>query len=63
MTPKQRTAAEVIMSGPRAAIPGSCATGETPGSPFNPWLRGPELADRVQRGGEYLRFRSSIPPA
>jgi 4-carboxymuconolactone decarboxylase len=62
MTPEQRTAAEAIMSGPRASVPGSSATGKTPGSPFNPWLRSPELADRLQRVGEYLRFRSSIPP-
>jgi 4-carboxymuconolactone decarboxylase len=62
MTPEQRTAAEAIMSGPRASVPGSAATQKTPGSPFNPWLRSPELADRLQRLGEYLRFRSSIPP-
>jgi 4-carboxymuconolactone decarboxylase len=62
MTPEQRTAAEAIMSGPRASVPGSSATGKTPGSPFNPWLRSPELADRLQRVGEYIRFKSSIPP-
>ena len=61
MTPEQRTAAEAIMSGPRAAVPGSAATAKTPGSPFNPWLRSAELADRLQRVGEYLRFRSSLP--
>ena len=62
MSPEQRTAAEAIMSGPRASVPGSAATQKTPGSPFNPWLRSPELADRLQRVGEYLRFRSSLPP-
>ena len=61
MTPEQRSAAEAIMSGPRAAVPGSAATAKTPGSPFNPWLRSPEVADRLQRLGETLRFRSSIP--
>lgn len=61
MTPEQRTAAEAIMSGPRASVPGSAATAKTPGSPFNPWLRSPEVADRLQRLGETLRFRSSIP--
>ena len=50
------------MSGPRAAVAGSAATQKTPGSPFNPWLRSPELADRLQRVGEYLRFISSLPP-
>jgi len=62
MTPEQRTAADAIMSGPRASVPGSAATASTPGSPFNPWLRSAELADRLQRVGEYLRFRSSLPP-
>lgn len=62
MTPEQRAAAAAIMSGPRAAVAGSAATAKTPGSPFNPWLRSPELADRLQRVGEYLRFKSSIPP-
>ena len=49
------------MSGPRAAVPGLAATAKTPGSPFNPWLRSAELADRLQRVGEYLRFRSLLP--
>ena len=62
MTAEQRAAAAAIMSGPRAAVAGSAATAKTPGSPFNPWLRSPELADRLQRVGEYLRFKSSISP-
>lgn len=62
MTVEQRAAAAAIMSGPRASVAGSAATAKTPGSPFNPWLRSPELADRLQRVGEYLRFKSSIPP-
>ena len=61
MTPAQRSVAEAIMTGPRAAVPGSSATGKTPGSPFNPWLRSPEAADNLQRLGSYLRFNSSIP--
>jgi 4-carboxymuconolactone decarboxylase len=30
--------------------------------PFKALLRSPELADRVQRVGEYIRFKTSIPP-
>jgi 4-carboxymuconolactone decarboxylase len=30
--------------------------------PFNTWLRSPELADRLQKVGEYIRFQSSVPP-
>lgn len=51
MTPAQREAAEAIRSGPRGGLAG----------PFNTWLRSPDLADRLQRVGEYVRFRSSLP--
>jgi len=46
MTPAQRTVADAIMTGPRKSI----------GGPFNAWLRSPELADRLQKVGEYIRF-------
>lgn len=52
MTPAQRKAADGITSGPRGALRG----------PFNTMLRSPELADRAQRVGEYLRFRTTLPP-
>lgn len=50
MTPEQRKVAEAIMSGPRNSLSG----------PFNAWLRSPELADRLQKVGEYLRFNTSL---
>jgi len=50
MTPAQRGVAEAIMSGPRKGMNG----------PFNAWLRSPELADRLQKVGEYLRFNTSL---
>jgi 4-carboxymuconolactone decarboxylase len=50
MTPAQRTVAEAIMSGPRQKMSG----------PFNAWLRSPELADRLQKVGEYVRFKTSL---
>jgi 4-carboxymuconolactone decarboxylase len=52
MTPEQARAAEAIQSGPR----GSGLRG-----PFHALLRSPALCDHVQRVGEYVRFRSSIP--
>lgn len=52
MSPEQRKVAEAILSGPRKTLDG----------PFNAWLRDPELADRLQRVGEQLRFHSSVPP-
>ena len=53
MTPRQREVAEAIAGGPRGGLRG----------PFQAWLRSPEVADRFQRVGEYVRFNSSIPPA
>src|SRR5207245_10603589 len=50
MTPAQRTVADAIMSGPRGGMRG----------PFNAWLRSPELADRLQKVGEYVRFNTSL---
>jgi hypothetical protein len=29
--------------------------------PFNAWLRSPDLGDRLQRVGEYIRFNTSLP--
>ena len=52
MSPEQKKVAEAIVSGPRKGLRG----------PFNTWLRSPQLADRLQKLGEYLRFNSSLPP-
>ena len=51
MTPEQRDVADAIAAGPRGGLRG----------PFQAWLRSPELAGRLQRVGEYLRFSSSVP--
>ena len=50
MNPEQRKIADAIIAGPRKSIEG----------PFNAWLRSPELADRLQKVGEYLRFNTSL---
>ena len=52
MTEAQQRVYDAIASGPRGAVRG----------PFGPLLRSPELADRVQKLGEYLRYNSSLPP-
>ena len=51
LTDAQRRAREAILQGPRGQIRG----------PFNALLRSPDLADRVQKVGEYIRFGSSLP--
>ena len=52
MNEAQRKAAEEMTAGPRKGVKG----------PFIPLLRSPELMDRLQRVGEYLRFRSALEP-
>lgn len=62
MTPEQKAAAEALRSGPRAAVGSSAnAAPDSIGSPFNIWLRRPELLDRLQKVGEYIRFKNSLP--
>jgi len=51
MTDAQRKVYAEIAGGPRGGVRG----------PFNALLRSPELADRAQKMGEYIRFNSSLP--
>src|SRR5262252_7136641 len=51
MTDAQRKVYGEIAGGPRGGVRG----------PFNALLRSPELADRAQKMGEYVRFNSSLP--
>ena len=51
MSDAQKRVYDAIAGGPRGAVRG----------PFGPLLRSPELADRVQKLGEYLRFNTSLP--
>src|SRR5689334_4421362 len=48
----QRAATAALIAGPRKAVKG----------PFIPLLRSPDLMDRIQRVGEYLRFQSTLAP-
>jgi 4-carboxymuconolactone decarboxylase len=50
MTDAQRKAAAEMIAGPRKGVNG----------PFIPLLRSPELMERLQKVGEYLRFQSSL---
>lgn len=56
MSPEQRAVATAILSGPRGMSTGLRG-------PFEALLHSPDLTDAAQRVGEYVRFRSSIPPA
>ncbi|MBI3126456.1 MAG: carboxymuconolactone decarboxylase family protein [Candidatus Tectomicrobia bacterium] len=52
MTPEQRKLHDRIASGPRGAFRG----------PFTVWIRSPEYLDRLDPVGEYLRFKTVLPP-
>jgi 4-carboxymuconolactone decarboxylase len=51
LTPQQRAAAAALIATRRGALRG----------PFVPLLYSPELLDRAQRLGEYLRYDSALP--
>ncbi len=51
MSEAQKQVYDAIAGGPRGGVRG----------PFGPLLRSPELTDRVQKLGEYLRYKSSLP--
>ena len=62
LTPEQRKLTDAIRSGARSQIKNSGATRPGPmGGPFNVWLRSPGVGDCVQRVGEEIRFRTSLP--
>ncbi len=53
LTPAQKHSAELLAATPRGAAGA--------GGPFVPLLRSPELMDRLQAVGEYLRYKNSVP--
>lgn len=50
LDPEQRAIADRMIAGQRGVVRG----------PYNALLRSPELCDRAERMGEYVRFKSSI---
>ncbi len=52
MTEAQRRVVDDILAGPRGGLRG----------PFLAWLRSPELADRGQKLGEFVRYNTSLEP-
>jgi 4-carboxymuconolactone decarboxylase len=50
MSPDQKSVMDEIAAGPRGRI----------GGPFIPLMRSPELMNRLQKVGEYLRFQNTV---
>jgi 4-carboxymuconolactone decarboxylase len=67
LTPEQAKLLQALLAGPRGGgDPKAAANPDTvkrimTGGPFNAWMRSPELGDRLQKVGEYIRFNTSIP--
>lgn len=64
MNKAQAKLMKAVLAGPRAggdAGPEAMARFLS-GGPFNAWLRSPDLGDRLQKVGEYIRFNSSLDP-
>ena len=62
LTAEQQALSEAIKSGPRAKLKTSGASKPGPlGGPFNIWLRSPNIGNLIQKLGEEIRFRSSLP--
>ena len=64
MTPEQAKLVQALLAGPRGG--GAEATPEAVNrmlsrGPFNAWLRSPELGERLQKVGEYIRYQTSMP--
>ena len=51
LTPEQKTLVEHLLSGERGTLSG----------PFNVLLRSPEMGDRAQQLGAYIRFHTTVP--
>jgi 4-carboxymuconolactone decarboxylase len=60
LTEAQKKLASSIRSGPRAHVAGSAANQSVIGSPFNVFLRSPEVGEHLQQVGSYIRFKSSL---
>ena len=63
LTPDQGKFVKQLLAGPRGGGDNSAAavTNLMTNGPFNAWARSPDLGDRLQKVGEYIRFNTSIP--
>ena len=66
LTPEQTRLAQSLLAGPRGGPGEGDASPEAIDrllrrGPFNAWMRSPDLGERLQKAGEYIRFKSSLP--
>ncbi len=63
LTPEQQKLVQALLAGPRGggdATP-DAVTKMLARGPFNAWMRSPELGNRLQKVGEYIRYDTSLP--
>lgn len=63
MSPEQTKLMQALLAGPRGGGDASpdAVNRMLQRGPFNAWLRSPELGERLQKVGEYIRFNTSLP--
>ena len=63
MTPEQTKLLQSLLTGPRGGgdMSPERVKRTLTGGPFNAWMRSPDLGDRLQKVGEYIRFNTSLP--
>ena len=63
LSPEQAKLSESIRSGPRSSTGSTSTPPSGPlGSPFNVWLRSPEMGEIIQKLGSQIRFNSALEP-
>jgi 4-carboxymuconolactone decarboxylase len=63
MNAEQKKLLDLLLAGPRGAgdaIPGAVQR-ILHGGPWNAWMRSPDLGNRLQNVGEYIRYKTSLP--
>jgi 4-carboxymuconolactone decarboxylase len=63
LTPEQTALLKSLLAGPRGNGDASRDAMDKMlhRGPFNAWMRSPELGERLQKLGEYIRFKTSLP--
>ena len=63
MNADQKKLLEALLAGPRGGGNTSPEAVQKMlgGGPFNAWMRSPDLGNRLQNVGEYIRYRTSLP--
>ncbi len=62
LTPEQTRLLQGFLAGPRGGGDASpeAAKALLKRGPFNAWMRSPDLGERLQKTGEYIRFKTSL---